>query len=68
MLERQARAQREREQELKADVDEEKRGYLQLKEKLMDRVQRMEQEIIDLKDVIESKERELRRDKRESEK
>jgi hypothetical protein len=68
MLERQARGEREREQELKADVDEEKRGYLQLKEKLMDRVQRMEQEIIDLKDVIESKDRELRRAKRESEK
>lgn len=68
MLERQARAEREREQELKADVDEEKRGYLQLKEKLMDRVQRMEQEIIDLKDVIESKDRELRRAKREGEK
>lgn len=33
----------------------------------MDRVSRLEQEIVDLKDVIESKDREVRRAKREGE-
>lgn len=57
-----------RSQEQLQDINEEKERYAQLKQRLKDKSSKLEQEVIDLKDCIDGKERELRKSQRECDK
>jgi hypothetical protein len=68
LYEREVAMDRQRAEDIKREGEAERKGYQELKQRLRDRNAKLEQEVIDLKDAVDGRERELKRAKREADK